>query len=359
MIVKNLLVVGVVAGFASAAAAADGEKANWAVSGKIRMDAVQSSTDTTKGTAAKTTAKSSEIKLKRAQFKLSGKQGSDSMEFKIYADKFNSTDIGDALDTAVISHKFSDMITASFGKMGVLAQSWENDYSSTDQYLYSMISDYAPANANGAQVDLAFGDHNIAIQGVQGVSSYDDYTFEAEGGLSTSVQYRGEINKMIRPLITYTMVKASDSAGTKTEDGVTTSVNMGNGLTTQLGAGVQVDAAGATIDVEYDSVKIHKAKSDTTGKDQNATAMIAQVKYPFGATTALVKFASDSLKKGAASDVGDVSKTGMAVGAEHKLDGNCRLHAVYTSENKTTKGAASSDTKVAKTGFNFGVTASM
>ncbi len=62
MIVKNLLVVGVVAGFATAASAAD-EKANWSVSGKVRMDAVQSSTDTTEGSAPKTTAKSSEIKL--------------------------------------------------------------------------------------------------------------------------------------------------------------------------------------------------------------------------------------------------------------------------------------------------------
>jgi len=42
MIVKNLLVVGVVAGFASAAVAQD-SKGSWTVGGRVRVDASQSS----------------------------------------------------------------------------------------------------------------------------------------------------------------------------------------------------------------------------------------------------------------------------------------------------------------------------
>ena len=146
MIVRNLLVVSVMTGMASAAAA-ENAKANWAISGKIRMDSTQSTSETTAGTlaATKTTAKSSKIALKRAQFSLIGTEGADTMELKYY---LNSND----LDTATISHKFSDMVTLTFGHMGLSAQSWENDYSSTDQYVYSGAYSMAPDNANGVHL---------------------------------------------------------------------------------------------------------------------------------------------------------------------------------------------------------------
>ncbi len=357
MIVKNLLVVGVVAGFASAAAAEDA-KANWGVSGKIRMDAVQSSTDTTEGSAPKTTAKSSEIVLNRAQFTLTGTRGGDTMALRYFADQ-------NELDIATINHKFSDMVSATFGRMRLLAQSWERDSDTTDQYMVSMAGGMHPDNANGAEIDLSFGDHSIAIQALQGVKSADDYTFESKGGLSTAVQYRGEINKMIRPLITYTMVKTAGSSGYKDAnfngmyDAGEDTVNSGNGYQTQLGAGVQVDAGGATVDLEYDSVTVNKTKVPTTSKDKKITSMIAQVKYPLGSTTPFFKVAMDNSKLSAVANAGDKKQTQMALGVEHKLDANCRLHAVYTSSNTTETVDASTSNKVAATGFNLGVTASM
>ncbi len=358
MIVKNLLVVGVVAGFATAAAAAD-EKANWAVSGKVRVDATQSSVDTTKGSEPKKTAKSSSIGINRAQFNLIGTRGSDTMTMKYIADT-------NTLDTATITHKFSDMVSATFGRMAMLAQSWENDYSYTDQYLVSMTGLMAPSNSDGAQIDLGFGDHSLSIQALQGVSSAKGYTFDSKGGLSTSLQYRGNINNMIRPLITYTIVKAAGSAGYVDANGNASfdegedTINMGNGLQNQLGAGVQVSAGGATIDLEYDTITSLKAKAPTGGKDEKYTSIVAQVKYPVGSTTPFLKIASNSSKLGADKDVGDVTGMGLALGVEHALDGNCRLHAVYTNSNSTTKGDGSGkDTKETGTGFNFGVTASM
>jgi hypothetical protein len=109
-----------------------------------------------------------------------------------------------------------------------------------------------------------------------------------------------------------------------------------------------------------DQIKIMKQKDSTTEKDQTVQSIIAQVKYPFGATTGLLKFTSDSHKKGEEKDVGDISQTQMALGAEHKLDGSCRLHAVYSTKNMTTKGSGTgNDTKVAAMTINLGVTASM
>ena len=367
MIVKNLLVVSVVAGMASAAAAEDA-KANWAISGKIRVDSTQSTSETTAASAAatKTTAKTSKIALKRAQFSLIGTEGADTMELKYY---LNSND----LDTATISHKFSDMVTLTFGHMRLSAQSWENDYSSTDQYVYSGVSSMAPDNANGVQVGLTFGDHSVTVQALQGLSDIgagsDTTKFATGGKLSTSLQYRGEINKMIRPLVTYTTVNTSSSMGTNSAVNagktIKTAVNYGNGYQTQLGAGVQIEAAGATVDVEYDMVTALKQKAATTGastagfKDNKWTSMILQAKYPVGSSTPFFKFTSDTGKMGADLGAGDTKGTNMALGVEHHLDSHCRLHAAYTMSNSSTKADATYSTKVATGGFNLGVTAKM
>ncbi len=361
MIVKNLLVVGVMAGLASAAAAEE-SKANWKISGKIRMDAVQSTTETTAATAAatKTTAKSSSVALKRAQFSLVGTEGADTMELKYY---LNTND----LNTATISHKWSDMITATFGHMGLLAQSWENDYSSTDQYVGSGAGSMAPGEADGAQVGLTFGDHSVTIQALQGLSSIaesdtENTTFGNGGALSSAVQYRGEINKMIRPLVTYTMVKTSSTMGTNSAGD---KVNYGNGYQTQLGAGVQIETAGATVDLEYDSVTANKKKAATTGedttgfKDTNWTSIVLQAKYPVGASTPFFKYTNDKGLMGATSNVGDTSGSNIALGVEHNLDSHCRVHAVFVKSDSSKKADATLSAKTASTAFNLGVTASM
>jgi hypothetical protein len=77
----------------------------------------------------------------------------------------------------------------------------------------------------------------------------------------------------------------------------------------------------------------------------------------------LFKFTSDSHKLGADKDLGDMSQTQMALGAEHRLDGNCRLHAVYSTGNATSKGTSTDgtdgDIKVSANTINFGLTAAM
>ena len=159
MIVKNLLVVGVVAGFATAAAAQD-TKGSWTVGGRVRVDAEQSSTEEAPNGGTKTTSKSSEVSLNRAQFTLSGTRGSDSVGITYYADS-------NELYSAVISHKVNEMITAHFGKMKVLAQSVENSYDAIDQYDWSWAAMHAPMNSTGARVDFAVApDHNLSVQAV-------------------------------------------------------------------------------------------------------------------------------------------------------------------------------------------------
>ena len=127
-----------------------------------------------------------------------------------------------------------------------------------------------------------------------------------------------------------------------------------------MGAGVQVDVAGATVDVEMDTVTVHKQTiKDTDEKDSKIQSMILQAKYPFGATTAMLKFTSDSHKFGKDGGVDDITQTQIALGAEHKLDANCRLHAVYSMGNSSEKATSSTSEKVATTMVNLGVTASM
>ena len=350
MIVKNLLVVGVVAGFATAAAAAEESKGSFKVGAKIRMDNAQSTVDSKPNGGTKTTAKESGINLHTAQFTLTGESGSDSMFLKYYAND-------NYLRTATISHKFSDMISATFGKMQLLAGSWENDYDSADRYFDSLSLGAMgkDRDANGAIISLNFGDHKLAVQATEGETMIgegeDALSFEQNGGLTTALQYRGSIGP-VRPLISYSMVR---TAAGRSSNGA---ANYGDGYLTIMGAGVQADAAGATIDVEIDTVKMHKQKG-STDKDLNAQSIVAQVKYPVGSTTPFLKVSSDTMKAGADKNVGDEAWTQLGFGVEHKMDSSCRLHAVYLMSNKTAKNAEGKDDKMSGTGFNIGVTAAM
>jgi hypothetical protein len=360
MIVKNLLVVGVVAGFATAAAAQD-SKGSWSVGGKVRVDVEQSSTEDAPNGGTKTTSKSSEVSLNRAQFTLTGTRGSDSINMTYYADS-------NELYSAFISHKVNDMITAHFGKMKVLAQSVENSYDAIDQYDWSWAAMHAPMNSTGARLDFALaGDHNVSVQAVEGVQGWsNDVTvngktttvktmFNKSGGLTTALQYRGNVNG-IKPIISYTQVRTSSTKGSTDAGG---SVNYGNGYQTQMGVGAQASFSGANVELEYDTVKFHKQKDVAGAKDNDIASMIAHVRYPVGKTTPFLKVASESWKFGAADDIGDMKGMNLSLGVEHSLDDSCRLHAVYMNQASTEKNAQKKDDKTTVTGFNFGVTASM
>ena len=354
MIVKNLLVVGVVAGFASAAVAQD-SKGSWTVGGKLRVDAQQSTTEMELD-GVKATSKDSMVGLNRAQFTLNGSR--DGHGLALTYDAFNSDSGTDGLFTAVISHKFSDMITAHFGRMRVLSQSVENSYEEIDQYLWSWAHMHAPANSDGVRLDFTFAaDHAVSIQAVEGVAMIgegeDALKFERNGGLTTALQYRGNLNNgMVKPIVTYTQVRTSARKSGE--------VDYSNGYMNQLGLGAQMSFSGAAIDLEYDSGTMLKDKADKDAKDATMTSIVAQVKYAVGATTPFLKVTSDTMKMGADKGVGDQTGMNLALGVEHALDTSCRLHAVYLSQAGTTEaGEGAKDTKMTSTGFNFGVTASM
>jgi hypothetical protein len=292
------------------------------------------------------------VGLNRAQFTLNGAR--DGHGIALTYDAFNSESGTDGLFTAVISHKFSDMITAHFGRMRVLAQSVENSYEEIDQYLWSWAKMDAPKNSDGVRLDFAFAaDHAVSIQAVEGVAKVDALEFESNGGLTTALQYRGNLNNgMVKPIVTYTQVRTSSrKAG---------AVDYSNGYMNQLGVGAQVSVSGAAIDLEYDSGTMLKDKANKEAKDVTMTSIVAQVKYPVGASTPFLKVTSDMKKLGKDKGVDDETGMNLAVGVEHALDASCRLHAVYMSNAKTTEaGEGNKDEKETTTGFNFGVTASM
>lgn len=351
MMLKSIMAVSAIAGFATSAAAQD-SKSEWTIGGKVRMDSWQMTTETTPAGGDKATEKSSGIDLNRVEMDFTGKRGDDTLFIRYLADR-------PELYYATITHKFSDMISATFGKMFFISQSWENDYNGIDQYMYSLASNFVPDNANGAQLDFNFGDHTVSVQALEGVSTVerDDKTvmFDRSGGLSSSVSYRGQINKMIRPLVSYAVVNTTSSKG-MADDG--TVLDFGNGNHTHMGLGVQADVAGATIDAELDTVTIHKLKDVDGAKDSNVQSLILQAKYPIDANTPFIKVTSDSQKFGADEGQGDFTQTQFALGVEHNLDANCRLHAVFMSSSNSMKNGDESD-KMASTGINLGVTAKL
>ena len=306
---------------------------------------------------------SSVLQLNRAQFGLVGEQGTDKFEVQVWADKFGSAN---ALNTATITHKFMDMLSVSFGHMGYLMQSWENDYDTIDEYMFSLANGKAfTTSNNGIQANASFGDHALALQVLQGESSTTigkntvNFT-NNKGGLTTSLQYRGEINKMIRPLITYSMVKPSSSNTTYTDSANKSHSLTFTNLSTQLGVGVQVAVASATIDAEYDSVSVPKYTVDTVDtKAETVSSIVLQGKYAMGMTSPFLKITVDSDKLGADSNVGDIAQTQVALGVEHKLDQTCRLHAVFFNQAQSIKADSSNTTKVSSNNFNLGVTASI
>lgn len=361
MIIKNLVLVSVagISGFAGAEEVA----AKWKVGGELRVDSQQSTMVTTPATAgaAKVTAKSSEMVLNTANINFVGTHGTDTLNFSYSAGT-------NELKNATISHKFTDMVSATFGKMTLLSQSWETSYADTDDYLMSLAGAQDPGEHNGAKIDLSFGDHGVSLQAMEGLHSVSSgggtTTFNPSGMMSTAFQYRGAIAGMIHPLVSYTMVKPSSSRGNNVviSGNKSTSVDQvyGNGYQTQMGIGAQVAVAGATVDAELDTVKFNKQTVvGTTTKDSNIQSIVLQAKYPVGMTTPIFKMTSDSHKMGMDGNVGDISQTQFAIGAEHKLDSNCRLHAIFTSKSSTTKETSSTSEKVSSTGFNIGVTAAM
>lgn len=376
MVVKNLLVVGVIAGLASAASAAEQGTAAWKTGGLLRVDASQSTTSTKAGDASKVSEKESKIYLKKAQFKLMGDHGGHTLTFKA-----NWEDGMGKLDTAMISHKFGDQLTMHAGKFAVLAQSWENSYDSSDRYLESWTLGLAPEDSVGVQLDYAIDASNLlSLQVMNGQKSNDTETFSDEGGLSTAIQYTGKFaDGMAQPKITYTMVKPSGTkrnapaknAGESDADYATrvaaeSQYSRGNGLSTQLGVGVKVATAGVDADLEYNMVTQNKLKalgsaSSDGLKDTTNSSIIVHLAYAVTPETKpFLKVTMDGAKFGADEGAGDINAMGVALGAEHMLDKTCRLHAVYTMGNATVKKtAAGKDTKINDTGIVFGLTSTM
>jgi hypothetical protein len=326
---------------------------NWNYLGAVRIDAEQSAMEKKVGSAQKTKETSSEVRVKNAMLLLNGTRGSDRMMIRMDFEK-------PGLGWATITHKFNDNVSLTAGYMSVLVQGWEWDASPFDLYLFSLAGFKGPfGSRNGAKLEFTAGEHSLTVQAVNGESSVrdangDTITFRKCGGLTSAVQYRGNFNGIIRPIATYTLVKLSSSVGDKKDK---TTVNYGNGYQTQVGVGTLVDAGGANLDFEYNSVTAHKTKDPGDSKDKVTKSIIAQVRYPVGSSIPFLKVTSDTETLGAVGDVGDISQTQFAVGTEHWLDKSSRLHGFITGANKTTNGASGNgDTKETIRGFNFGIT---
>lgn len=360
MVTKKIVVIGLlsISGIATAASD-DTSHPTWNISGKVRMDVEQYRTQTKSGSVESKTDSSSEVLLKNAEFKLSGESSTNKFEINYLA-------LSNTLEIATITHKFNEALAVVAGKMYLLVHSWEWDYATSDQYVNSMVLAATPNFTDtGAQLNLTMSAQTLSFQAVEGLQSLSQpngsqVTFKKKGGLSTAVQYRGEFNKMIRPLVTYTRMNPSSS---NASDGK----NYGNGYQTHVGLGVQLVVDDAQFEAEVDQIITHKLKEDVsdTNKEQLTQSIVLQGKYAIGLTTPFIKLISDSVKTGMtnaqidAGFNGDLSGTQIVIGLEHKLDETCRLHVFAHNEHSSKKIAAGQTEKITKNGFNFGVTAAM
>ncbi len=330
----------------------------WKIKGKVRGDAIQYTKESKTGDGDKSTMKSSEVKLKRAQLEFIGTKGPVDLHLKYYAES-------NYVKNAFAEFNLSPSCSISVGKVDSRDFSLEWDYSTTDNYIFSAVADtanpYTIENTPGVEAKGVFGDHALYFQVLQGATIKGTNTDKTHstGGLTTTLQYRGNFaDKMIRPIASFAMVRTETTKITM-KDG--TSRNYGNGYQNHMGLGVKIAVAGSTTDVEYDTVKVIKEKDVETSKDQNISSIILQSRLmPFADVTPYVKVIVDASKKGADSNVGDMARTAYALGVEYAWNSNTRLHAIYSMDNKTTKGtAADGDTKVNLNTLNMGLTASL
>ena len=343
----------------------------WKIKGKVRGDAVQSTIDAKTGDGDKATTKKSETFLRRAQMEFVGTKGAVDLHIKYYAE-------GNYLKNAFVEYNFSPACSMSFGKVDIRDMSMEWDYSTTDQYIYSMLAatkmlnpldvtktiDNTVSNTPGVEAKGVFGDHAIYLQVLQGTQPANT-TFRSTGGLTSTLQYRGAFaDNMVRTIATYSMIRTAGNKGT-TSTG--TALNYGNGYENRWGLGFKFVVAGSTTDIEYDAVKIMKQRDLDSSKDENMNTIVFQTRLPAMADiTPYLKATIDSDKKGQDQSAGDVARNAYALGAEYAWAPNVRLHGIYIMEAfKVTKGTANAatssldDTKTNLSGFNLGITASI
>ncbi|MCX6116762.1 MAG: hypothetical protein NT027_04420 [Proteobacteria bacterium] len=326
----------------------------WKIKGKARVDAAQSSKSTKVGEGDATIAKSSSVAVKRAQLELIGTKGNDELRLKYYLEK-------NELKYAFIEHKFSKECSLVAGFFDARDLAWEWDYSSTEQYIYANVSKYGIVAQPGVEVKGGIEDQWFYLQVLQGATPAG-VTFEkSSGGLTTSLQYRGNfMDKMLRPIATYAMVRTANSKGTLTNaDKSTTAVNYDKVYQTHMGLGLKVAVAGSTTDIEYATVKNHKLKDDDTSKDKNAASFLIQSRLPeISGAVPYLKAVVDTDKKGADKNEGDLARTAYALGAEYAWDSSIRLHAIFSIDQaKTTQ--AKGDQTVNEQKINFGITGSI
>jgi hypothetical protein len=362
---KHIVILGLICA-APSLQAEESTKANWKIKAKVRGDAVQSSTKTTYGSADSSTANSSEVKLTRAQFEFIGTKGDSELRIKYYGDK-------NELKYGFVSHNFTPMFSMAAGKIDARDFSWEWDYSTTDEYIFSRSGTYGIENVPGIEGKLNLGDHQFYVQALQGatvIAKNKTDISSSSGNLTTSIQYRGDfMDHMIQPLITYANVRTAESKFTITDSNTKAmkSYNYGNGYQTHLGVGVKFLIAGTNSDIEYDMANTMKQKDVDTSKAIATTSIVAQTRLqPISDFTPYVKIISDTEKLDQDNNKGDIARMAYALGTEYALKPSIRVHLIATMENSTTKLVTDpndskniGDKKIAGTGFNMGVTASM
>jgi hypothetical protein len=251
-----------------------------------------------------------------------------------------------ALDRAYLEHRLAEGLALRLGRLPESALSIENDYSSMDRYYESLITtqvayQYLPLTT-GASLAYTVAAQTFSVELFNGFT--DTTTGAAVGkqkgeNTSLAVAYRGNLaGGLLKPIVSYDRISRvrNGAEGTAARD---QKVNF-----TAIGAGTQISAAGADVDVEFDQFTKPKfdyyaldaatsAVAKKTALDTKLSSVIAQVAYnikPVGVRPFL-KFSQDNEK----TDGKDSKKYKRGnVGVEFRPTPKpFRYHAVIVQKN--------------------------
>jgi Phosphate-selective porin O and P len=266
----------------------------------------------------------------------------------------------ESLERAYVDYKPMGMLTMRVGKYKVLTGSVERVlYDSMDYYHKSYLRTYVDGlvgNGTGVEMTGNFGDHKVLLQVANGLP-VDADEGETQGkpkgeNNTLSVIYRGDIAKMVKPVVSYSKInRIRNGSGAARDE---------KASYTAYGLGAQIAAAGAVIDLEYDIFQTPEFKTfemnettnaivETTNAKNDIKSMVFGVGYDIKAVKVkpLLKYSTDEHKVDSEKAK---SQTATTLAVEWRPgEKNVRYHAAYVMKDDTKVVTGKDDVKTKTT----------
>jgi hypothetical protein len=238
-----------------------------------------------------------------------------------------TTNISSFITELWINRAIGDATNLIVGKQKVLTGSMEYWYATPDVYTYSQFNSAVTGRTAAATLSHKIMGQEFKVQLANGNEDKRTGYTHAYGETGTTLAgaksqskfgysflYKGSVmDGMIKPILGYT-VDPTERAG---------------GADTYLAGGAQVNAAGFTVEAEYDLKTLKKASGTD---DKTVSSIVALVRHNGENFQPFVKFIADTKKT---ASVKTDARTAFDLGLEMKevKDDSVRYHVVYSSQS--------------------------